>query len=36
LTVRTHRQRVMQKLNLHTKSELLKYALRRGLISLDE
>lgn len=35
-TVRTHRQRVMQKLNLHTKSELLKYALRRGLISLDE
>ena len=36
LTVRTHRQRVMQKLNLHTKSELLKYALRRGLLSLDE
>jgi two-component system response regulator NreC len=36
LTVRTHRQRVMQKLNLHTKSELLKYALRRSLISFDE
>jgi len=36
LTVRTHRQRVMQKLNLHTKSELLRYALRRGLLSLDE
>lgn len=35
-TVRTYRQRVMQKLNLHSKTELLKYALRRGLVTLDE
>ena len=35
-TVRTYRQRVMEKLNLHSKTELLKYALRRGLVSLDE
>lgn len=34
-TVRTYRQRVMEKLNLHSKTELLKYALRRGLVSLD-
>jgi two-component system, NarL family, response regulator NreC len=35
-TVRTYRQRVMEKLNLHSKTALLKYALRRGLVSLDE
>ncbi len=35
-TVQTHRQRIMQKLNLHTRGELLKYALRRGLISLEK
>ncbi|MFQ5872947.1 MAG: response regulator [Dehalococcoidia bacterium] len=35
-TVQTHRQHIMQKLNLHSRGELLKYALRRGLISLEE
>lgn len=34
-TVQTHRQRIMRKLNLHSRGELLKYALRRGLIRLD-
>ncbi len=34
-TVQTYRQRVMQKLNLHSRSELLKYALRRGIIRLQ-
>lgn len=35
-TVGTYRQRVMQKLDLHSKTELLRYALRRGIISLDK
>ena len=34
-TVQTHRQRIMRKLNLHSRGELLKYALRRGLIRLE-
>ena len=34
-TIQTYRQRVMKKLDLHSRTELLKYALRRGLISLD-
>ena len=34
-TVQTYRQRIMKKLDLHSRTELLKYALRRGLISLD-
>lgn len=36
LTVQTYRQRIMQKLNLHSRSELLKYALRKGLIRLGQ
>lgn len=32
-TVQTYRQRIMQKLNLHSRAELLRYALRRGLLS---
>lgn len=35
-TVQTYRQRIMQKLDLHSKTELLRYALRRGLIPLEE
>lgn len=35
-TVQTHRQRIMRKLNLHSRGELLKYALRRGLIRLED
>jgi DNA-binding NarL/FixJ family response regulator len=31
-TVQTHRRRIMEKLNLHSRVELIKYAIRRGLI----
>lgn len=31
-TVQTHRAHIMEKLNLHRRSELMKYAVRRGLI----
>jgi DNA-binding NarL/FixJ family response regulator len=31
-TVQTHRQHIMEKLNLHNRTELVKYAIRRGLI----
>lgn len=34
-TVQTHRANIMQKLGLHNSAELVKYAIRRGLISLD-
>jgi two-component system response regulator NreC len=34
-TVERHRENIMQKLNLHTRTELVKYAIRKGLISLD-
>ena len=34
--VQTYRQRIMKKLDLHSRTELLKYALRRGLISLEQ
>ena len=34
-TVDNHRQRIMEKLNLHTVAELTKYAVRGGLTSLD-
>ncbi len=33
-TVQTHRQRIMRKLDLHNKTDLLRYALRRGLVNL--
>ena len=32
-TVDTYRQRVMEKLDLHRRSELVRYALKRGLLS---
>ena len=35
-TVERHRENIMRKLNLHTRTELVKYAIRKGLISLDE
>lgn len=35
-TVQTHTGRVMEKLNLHKRGEIIKYALRRGLIDMDE
>ena len=34
-TVQTYRQRIMRKLDLHSRTDLLKYALRKRLISLD-
>ncbi|MBI4310543.1 MAG: response regulator transcription factor [Chloroflexi bacterium] len=34
-TVQTYCQRIMEKLNLHSRTELLKYALRKGLLRLD-
>jgi two-component system response regulator NreC len=34
-TVMTHRANIMEKLDLHNRAELIKYAIRRGLISSD-
>ena len=34
-TVETHRANIMRKLDLHDVTELVKYALRRGIIHLD-
>lgn len=34
-TVETHRQNIMEKLDLHSVAELTKYAIREGLTSLD-
>jgi len=34
-TVETHRQNIMKKLNLSTLAELVKYAIREGLTTLD-
>lgn len=34
-TVERHRENIMSKLNLHSRTELVKYAIRKGLISLD-
>ncbi|MCB9451091.1 MAG: response regulator transcription factor [Anaerolineaceae bacterium] len=35
-TVERHRENIMGKLNLHTRTELVKYAIRKGLISLED
>ena len=35
-TVDRHRENIMRKLNLHSRIELVKYALRSGLIDLEE
>ena len=34
-TVQGHRLKIMDKLNLHNRTELIKYAMRKGLVSLD-
>lgn len=34
-TADTHRNRLMQKLDIHSQTDLVKYALLRGIISLD-
>lgn len=34
-TVARHRERIMHKLNLHSRTELVKFAIRTGLISLE-
>ncbi len=34
-TIQTHRARIMAKLGLHSRTELIKYAIRRGFITLD-
>jgi DNA-binding NarL/FixJ family response regulator len=34
-TVGTHRQHIMEKLDIKTTVEMIKYALRKGIISLD-
>ena len=34
-TVQTYRQRIMRKLDLHSGTELLRYALKKGLVSLE-
>lgn len=35
-TVETHRQQLMNKLNIHKVAELVKYAIREGLITVDK
>ncbi|MCU0588579.1 MAG: response regulator transcription factor [Syntrophobacteraceae bacterium] len=35
-TVETHRQQIMNKLNIHKAAELVKYAIREGVITLDD
>jgi DNA-binding CsgD family transcriptional regulator len=32
----THRTNVMEKLNMHTRSELIRYAVRKAVISVDD
>ena len=35
-TVDRHRENIMRKLNLHSRIDLVKYALKIGLIDLDD
>ena len=35
-TVTSHRYQIMQKLEIHNIGDLIKYAMREGLTSLDE
>ena len=35
-TVERHRENIMERLNLHSRADLVKYALRKGLIQLNE
>ena len=34
-TVLGHRTKIMQKMDIHNRTELIKYAMRKGLISMD-
>ncbi len=34
-TVLGHRTKLMEKLNIHNRTELIKYAMRKGLVSMD-
>jgi two-component system response regulator NreC len=34
-TISRHRERIMKKLNMHSRTELVKFAIRTGLISLE-
>ena len=34
-TVSAHRQHIMEKLDLHRPAELIKYAIRKGLVEAD-
>lgn len=34
-TIARHRERIMKKLNMHSRTELVKFAIRTGLIALD-
>ena len=35
-TVQAHRANLMRKLGMHDRTELVKYAIRKGIIGLDE
>lgn len=35
-TVQTHRAHIMEKLNFHDRTELVKYAIKKGIISIEE
>ncbi|MFL7794185.1 MAG: response regulator [Anaerolineae bacterium] len=35
-TVETHRANMMRKLNLHSQTDLIRYALKRGIIPMEE
>ena len=35
-TAETHRSNLMHKLDLHTQAELIRFAIRRGIVTLDE
>ena len=34
-TVQGHRTKIMEKLNIHNRTELIRYAMRKGLVSID-
>jgi DNA-binding NarL/FixJ family response regulator len=34
-TIMTHRTNIMEKLNIHNRTELIKYAIRKGLVRAD-
>jgi two-component system response regulator NreC len=35
-TVERHRANIMDKLSLHNRAELIKFAIRKGLVALEE